>query len=252
MLSASVLYLISIVVLKAVAPQFKLDGFSKLYNFSQIILCGYMTWGFFENGFTLDNPFASNMKATSEIEWFMFVHYLSKFLDFFDTWIMIFKRNFRQLSFLHVYHHSSILLIWGYLLQRDQAIGTAYFGAFLNSIVHFVMYSHYLWTSFGFNNPFKKWITNMQLIQFFLCIAHAVYSLVYEEVLDRELAYLQFAYHLTMIALFSNFYMNTYGQLTTPFHTCTCCFYISKLTFFLSLCPGKKGEKGEKGAKKTE
>ena len=45
------------------------------------------------------------------------VHYLSKFLDWFDTFFIIAKGNAKkQLSFLHVYHHSSIGLMWGILL----------------------------------------------------------------------------------------------------------------------------------------
>lgn len=35
------------------------------------------------------------------------------------------------------------------------------FGALINSVIHCMMYSHYLWTSFGFNNPFKKMITQV-------------------------------------------------------------------------------------------
>lgn len=33
-----------------------------------------------------------------------------------------------------------------------------------------MMYSHYLYTSFGYTNPFKKLITQAQLIQFATCI----------------------------------------------------------------------------------
>jgi hypothetical protein len=45
-----------------------------------------------------------------------------------------------------------------------QRIGAG-FGALINSVIHCMMYSHYLWTSFGLNNPFKKMITQAQLIQ---------------------------------------------------------------------------------------
>lgn len=210
---SAIAYLLSLAVLKQLMQgkeKYKLEAFSKVYNLSQIILCGYMTWGFFTYGFSLENPFGLNSPFTKEIEWFMFVHYVSKFLDFVDSWIMILKQNFRQLTFLHVYHHSSILLVWGFLLQLGQASGTAYFGAFLNSLVHLLMYSHYLYTSFGFVNPLKKWVTYIQLIQFFLCICHAVLTIFYETVLMKELAYLQFGYHLTMIYLFSQFFKETY------------------------------------------
>lgn len=210
---AVVVYLISIKVLQIFVQgqtPYKLEFFTKLYNLSQILLCGYMTWGFYVHGFSLVNPMGLNSKFTHKIEYFMYVHYLSKYLDFFDTWIMILKQNFRQLSFLHVFHHSSILMVWGYLLQVGQGNGTAYYGAFLNSIIHFIMYSHYLWTSFGYKNPFKKMVTYSQLIQFFMCIIHSISAVLYEEVLKKELAYLQFCYHVIMIALFSDFFIKTY------------------------------------------
>jgi hypothetical protein len=85
----------------------------------------------------------------------MLIHYLSKYLDFGDTLFMTLKQNNHQLTFLHLFHHTSILIVWGYLLQVGHANGTAYFGAAINSFVHTVMYSHYLWTSMGWVNPFK-------------------------------------------------------------------------------------------------
>ena len=39
-------------------------------------------------------------------EWFVFVHYLSKFMDWFDTlWMILKKKSNVQMSFLHLYHH---------------------------------------------------------------------------------------------------------------------------------------------------
>ncbi|GLV46214.1 uncharacterized protein CBL_09991 [Carabus blaptoides fortunei] len=38
--------------------------------------------------------------------------YLSKFIDLVDTMFLVFKKKDRQLSFLHVYHHSTMLFNW--------------------------------------------------------------------------------------------------------------------------------------------
>jgi hypothetical protein len=56
---------------------------------------------------------------------------------------MIFKHKFAQVSFLHVYHHSTILPYW-WLIVRTTPGGDAWLTAFLNSGVHVVMYSYYL------------------------------------------------------------------------------------------------------------
>jgi len=210
---AGVFYLLSIVVLKEFMQsreKYTLAGFMRLYNTAQVVLCAYMIFGFARSSFAFPNVFGINSNFTADTEWFVFVHYASKYLDFFDTWIMILKKNYRQLSFLHIYHHASILLVWGGLLNLGQGNGTAYFGAAINSVIHLIMYSHYLYTSFGLVNPFKKFITQAQLTQFGLCLLHAVLAVTFEEKLNAHLAWVQFAYHISMLVLFLNFYEKTY------------------------------------------
>jgi hypothetical protein len=58
------------------------------------------------------------------------------------------------------------------------------------------MYSHYFFTSLGYENPFKKLITQAQLIQFAMCIVHALCVLGFEVVLPRPYAWAQFVYHI--------------------------------------------------------
>ena len=213
MLAAVAGYLLSIVVLRqlmAGREKFTLGGFMKVYNATQVVLCAYMLWGFGKWSFSLANPFGLNQAFEAGTEWFMLVHYASKYLDFFDTWIMILKKNDRQLSFLHVYHHASILVVWGYLLQLGQASGTAYFGAAINSLIHLIMYSHFFYTSFGLVNPFKKVVTQIQIVQFYLCLLHAALVVAYETVLDARLAWIQLTYHVTMLILFQSFFKATY------------------------------------------
>ena len=184
---------------------YRMKSFMMVYNSVQILLCGWMTHGFVKAAFSWSNPFALNVPYTAGIEYFMMVHFASKILDFTDTFIMLFKKNFHQFTFLHVYHHVTILMVWGFLLQSGDANGTAYFGAMLNSGVHFLMYSHYLVTSFGIRNPLKPLLTNLQLVQFGLCLVHAVAVVLYEQVLPSRLAYLQLAYHTVMLILFGDF-----------------------------------------------
>merc|ERR1719436_1586042 len=118
--------------------------------------------------FGLNNPF------TKRCEQALLVHYFSKMLDFCDTIFMIVRRRHRQVSFLHVFHHASILPVWGIVLNSGFGGSTAGFGAMANSFIHIVMYSHYFVTSFGIKNPFKKYITQLQLAQFAIDFVHAI------------------------------------------------------------------------------
>lgn len=174
-----------------------------VYNVVQIVVCSYMVWGLLP---TVDvangNPFGLHSKRSASVEWFVFVHYLTKYLDWCDTFFMIAKKKFNQVSFLQVFHHATIGMIWGALLSVGWGSGTVAYGAFINSVTHVIMYTHYFYTSFGFKNPLKAWVTRFQLAQFFSCIVHAVLAASYESVVPKRLTYIQVMYHPIMIALF--------------------------------------------------
>ena len=42
----------------------------------------------------------------------MWMFYISKILDFFDTITIVLQKKWKQLSFLHVYHHSSVFMFY--------------------------------------------------------------------------------------------------------------------------------------------
>jgi hypothetical protein len=67
----------------------------------------------------------------------------SKVLDFCDTIFMVLRKKWRQITFLHLFHHVSIFLI--YWLNAAAAYnGDVYPTIIANSLVHFVMYGYYL------------------------------------------------------------------------------------------------------------
>jgi len=76
------------------------------------------------------------------------------------------------------------------------------------------MYGHYLITSLGYKNPLKKYITQLQLLQFASCIIHSFTVLLYENIVPKKYAYLELMYHISMIFLFNNFYKKSYKKKT--------------------------------------
>lgn len=188
----------------------------RVYNVGQILLCAYMTWGLMPvlsgpgkldfGSFSLPNVFGLSSEFTAEGEWFILIHYVSKFFDWFDTlWMILKKKSSEQMSFLHLYHHATIGVVWGFLLSTGYGNGTCRYGAWINSVTHVIMYSHYLWTSFGLKNPLKNYITMWQIFQFYTCFAHAILMLFVfpESQVPLPLGWLQFFYHITMIYLFT-------------------------------------------------
>lgn len=188
-------------------PAFEVGLAMKVYNVAQIVLCVYMSLGMLP-ALGFPNTFGINGKYTEAGEWFILVHYLSKFMDWFDTlWMILKKKSHVQMSFLHLYHHATIGVVWGYLLSTGNGNGTCQYGAFINSVTHVIMYTHFLWTSFGLKNPFKNLVTMWQITQFYSCFLHACTVLFiypdWEKQLPLRFAWLQFCYHLTMIYLFT-------------------------------------------------
>eukprot|EP00040_Diaphanoeca_grandis_P026438 m.148132 g.148132 ORF g.148132 m.148132 type:complete len:315 (-) comp30575_c0_seq2:47-991(-) len=230
LITSSVVYLVVIKVMHSMMKTrdaYSFPWLMRLYNIAQVAVCGYMTIGLgnaiIESGMIeigagvrVPNVFGFGIPIKREHQHYIFVHFLSKFLDYFDTIFIVLKKADRRLSFLHVYHHATIGPIWGCLLLLGYGSGTAMFGALLNSFVHVLMYSHYFVTSFGINNPFKKQITQVQITQFYLCIMHATIATVtdIDQIYPKLLASLQFLYHLSMVYLFTQFY-NGYAKPTS-------------------------------------
>lgn len=179
------------------------------YNIFQIVFNGYICYGLYTL-VSLDNPFGLNTPYSQHIEHFVFLHYISKYLDYLDTVFIILRKKTSQLSTLHIYHHATIPIVWGSLLYIGHGNGTAAFGCLINSFIHIIMYSHYLCTGLGFRNPLKKYITQAQMGQFVCCLAHAGTVYAYETVVPSYLALTQFIYHVQMLYLFNRFYSKTY------------------------------------------
>lgn len=186
------------------------------YNLAQVILCTYMFYGLWVTPFSFTSPlstfFRLNTNYTENAEYFIFVHYLSKWLDYFDTFIMALRKKQHQMSFLHLFHHASIPLVWSILLHFNYAYGTVTLGAFANSFVHMVMYSHYLVTCFGFVNPYKKWVTKIQLGQFLILIIHSLVALLFENKIPPHMSFIQLVYQFLMLWMFKNFFTKAYSK----------------------------------------
>jgi elongation of very long chain fatty acids protein 4 len=188
----------------------ELKGVMRVYNFAQVLVNVYIVALLMPEHMPL-NLFGINKPYSANTRYAVFLHYCCKFVDFLDTVFILLRKKDAQFSFLHVYHHSTIGIMWGFLLNIGHGNGTASFGAWINSLVHVVMYGHYFYTSFGLRNPLKAYITSFQITQFYLCLLHVVMVLLFETVVPKQLGYLQFAYHITMVALFTRFFVKSYS-----------------------------------------
>ena len=61
------------------------------------------------------NPISNEVEALAILPVFI-MFYLQKFFEFFDTWFFVLRKSARQVSFLHLFHHSSITIVVGFIL----------------------------------------------------------------------------------------------------------------------------------------
>jgi elongation of very long chain fatty acids protein 4 len=95
--------------------------------------------------------------------------------------------------------------------------GDSYFSAMLNSFVHVIMYAYYLCSALGVSFPFKKLVTQAQLVQFAVNIVHCVIGLqrgcydVNDNFSPSWMFWGSMAYMFSFLVLFGMFYNETYN-----------------------------------------
>ncbi|KAH8372260.1 hypothetical protein KR093_010844, partial [Drosophila rubida] len=145
-----------------------------------------------------------------------FAYFINKMLDLLDTVFFVLRKKYKQISFLHVYHHAMVLAIC-YLTMRLYGTG-GHFNVvgMLNSFVHTVMYFYYFLSAArpGVKASiwWKKYITIIQIVQFILVLLHSSYVLIFSRgcTFPRSLLMLMVVQSLVFIYMFGKFYYMTY------------------------------------------
>ncbi|XP_070506900.1 very long chain fatty acid elongase 7-like [Chironomus tepperi] len=201
---------------------FKLRKTLIVYNLFQAVLSFYL---FFEEGriswlgryswrcqpidFS-QNEFAMRMVRGS------YIYYISKFIEFFDTFFFILRKRFDQVSTLHVIHHGIMpfSVWWGVKFMPG---GHSTFFAFLNTFVHVVMYTYYMIAAIGPEMQkylwWKKYLTILQMIQFVLVLLHSM-QLLFDNPCNVPMSFVYFigGHAVLFLVLFANFYNRTYSR----------------------------------------
>ncbi|XP_008431705.1 ELOVL fatty acid elongase 8a [Poecilia reticulata] len=118
-----------------------------------------------------------------------------------------------RLTFLHVYHHATMIFNW-WAGVKYVAGGQSFLIGLVNSLVHMVMYLYYGLAAIGPHmNKYlwwKRYLTSLQLLQFFLVTMHTAYNLHADCDFPDSMNAVVLAYSLSLIVLFSNFYYQNY------------------------------------------
>ncbi|EDV28504.1 uncharacterized protein TRIADDRAFT_19695, partial [Trichoplax adhaerens] len=181
-----------------------------IYNFCIVLLSFHM---FRKVSLLLQYTACNSVKKIymAEILW---LYYFSKIIELLDTIFFILRKKESQITFLHVYHHASMMILWWLNVKW----GAAFFGPLCNSLIHVFMYLYYGLSALGPKYRkytwWKKYMTTMQLTQFVIVIIHTILGLVYvgDCSYPTWMKWLLFFYMNSLLVLFMNFYRKAYQK----------------------------------------
>ncbi|XP_003691261.2 elongation of very long chain fatty acids protein-like [Apis florea] len=198
---------------------FNLDKVVQIYNLVQIVLCAFlfykaMTLAWLNDYSIYCQPvdFSYDPRAL-EISRMVWLYFVIKLLDLLDTVFFVLRKKQKQISFLHVYHHTG-MTFGTWVCTKFLPGGHITFLGTVNCFVHVIMYTYYLVTSLQKETNklwWKKYVTQLQLTQFFVILVHFVLLAWGEDCgFPKWTAAVMIPQNLFMIVLFADFYYKTY------------------------------------------
>lgn len=143
----------------------------------------------------------------ARISWWF---YISKYVEFLDTYFLILCH--RPVIWLQYLHHMGAPLDLG-VWHNNRVEGTWIYVVF-NGLIHTVMYAYYAACILKLPFPYKRYITNLQILQFvsgLTVVAPYAFQPWYWEDDGRRTAWLfNYGYVLMNLVMFLNFYRQTY------------------------------------------
>ncbi|XP_052738384.1 elongation of very long chain fatty acids protein 7-like isoform X2 [Bicyclus anynana] len=145
-----------------------------------------------------------------------YTYLIAKISELVDTVFFVLKKNYHQITFLHVYHHSINIFVTWIAIKIDSVNPSGAFLAAANGIVHIIMYTYYGLSTFPSMTKhlwWKKYITTLQLIQFGVIMLHHFVSYKIARCEELNIVFLAVIFHLFLfIYLFLDFYIKTYKK----------------------------------------
>ncbi|KAL1384605.1 hypothetical protein pipiens_003333 [Culex pipiens pipiens] len=199
---------------------FQLKNTLIVYNFVQVV---FSAWLFYEIGisgwltghynFRCQPVDYSNHPKTLRMVHACWWYYFSKFTEFFDTFFFVMRKKTSQVSTLHVIHHGCMPMSVWFGVKFTPGGHSTFFGL-LNTFVHIVMYTYYLFSALGpqFQKYlwWKKYLTSLQMVQFVAIMVHAFQLLFIDCNYPKAFVWWIGMHAVMFFFLFNEFYQNTY------------------------------------------
>lgn len=124
------------------------------------------------------------------------------------------RKRWNQISFLHLYHHA-MMCVCPWIVLTYFPGGHGVIVGVVNSFIHTVMYTYYLATVYLHlkKSNLKKYVTQMQLVQFVFLFIYFSSSIVFPVescTYPITLSIVIVIQNAVMIVMFGDFYVKTY------------------------------------------
>uniref|UniRef100_A0A182RA83 Elongation of very long chain fatty acids protein n=1 Tax=Anopheles funestus TaxID=62324 RepID=A0A182RA83_ANOFN len=151
------------------------------------------------------------------------IYLMLKIVELLDTVFFVLRKKQNQVSFLHVYHHTIMVLFTWFYLKYIPGTQAAFIGV-LNSFVHVFMYTYYLIAALGPQDEqqkrlwdkkylfWKRHLTTLQLLQFGIMLCYFVLINSMQCQVPRALTYFFVSNITIFLFLFIDFYRKAYRK----------------------------------------
>ncbi|XP_063379395.1 very long chain fatty acid elongase 7-like [Cydia fagiglandana] len=199
---------------------YKLTTTMVVYNGVQVAMSAYLVQMFFKNiheyGVTPKKCLMTNDYSRKEVITSIWMYFIAKITELADTVFIVLRKKDRQVTFLHMYHHT-IMVVGSWGIVKYWPTDALMFAGFLNSLVHVVMYTYYGLAGLGPNVTkyltWKKYLTTFQLVQFVSVIIQYSTAVFVSDCPPKKSFNIFIVFNASFfLLLFSHFYMKTYSK----------------------------------------
>ncbi|XP_055631368.1 elongation of very long chain fatty acids protein 7 [Toxorhynchites rutilus septentrionalis] len=192
------------------------------YNAIQVVLSMVLVWEGIQGGWNGTYNFKcqpvdyTRSPTGMRMAGAVWLYYICKVVELLDTVFFVLRKRQRQVSFLHLYHHT-LMPVCGFIGVKYFAGGHGSLLGLINSFIHVCMYAYYMLAAMGPKVQkylwWKRYLTVMQIIQFIIVFYHTAQvqfqpSCAY----PKSIAALLTLNAGIFIYMFSSFYVKSYTQ----------------------------------------
>jgi hypothetical protein len=203
---------------------FEIKDIILVYNLYQVLFSSWLIY----RGFQIEGSVEyiksfgcidHNVKPTNEIVYgiclISWCYFFNKIVELSDTIFFVLRKKQNHVSFLHVYHHSNmVLMTW--IFSKYSSADQGLIAGLINSVIHVIMYSYYFLSALGPSFKrflfWKKYVTKLQILQFILLVIYFV-SIFFRNCKLHEFVVFVFLIDTVIfLYLFLQYYKRTYSK----------------------------------------